>query len=426
MSEGETMADARPLSELTVFDPEVLSCPYATYKRLRAEAPVLLDPATGIYQVSSYDLVCQVAMDNLTFTNAFGDALRGRDGPSAEAEAIMQTGYPPMNTMLTADDPEHARYRKLVAKAFTPARVNKMGVHIQAVADDLIDGFIEAGEVELATAFAQKLPLRVIASELGVADGDLLKFKEWSQAFVIQLSQMAGPEGEAAAARKIVEFQHYFAAKLEERRATPVDDILSDLAQATLSEEGDPRALTTAEALSIIQQILVAGNETTAHSITEGLKLLIEHPDQMAAVLANPGLIPNLIDETLRVLTPTQNTWRVAARDVQLAGVAIPAGAFLLLRLGSANRDEARFGNGEAFDVQRGDARRHIAFGQGIHICLGAPLARRELSIAFETLLRRVKNCRFTPGKNAFVHPPSILLRGLQDLYLSFDPAKPR
>ena len=411
-----------PLSQVALFDPAILQCPHATYKRLRADAPVLRDTSTGIFQVSSYDLVCQAALDSDTFSSAFGDALRGRFGPSPEAQAIMAQGYEPMDTMLTADDPEHARYRKLVSKAFTPARVSKMGDGMTAVVNELIDGFIDAGEVELASAFSQPLPLRVIAAELGVPSRDLDDFKRWSQAFVDQLSHMAGAEGEARAAREIVDFQHYFADRLEERRRAPTGDILSDLATVTLTEEGDPRGLTTREALSIIQQLLVAGNETTAHTISEGMKLLIEHPDQMAAVLADPGLVPDLVEEALRMLTPTQNMWRVARRDTELAGVAIPAGSVLLLRYGSANRDEARFADGETFDIRRPNVRRHLAFGYGIHVCLGAAMARREMVIAFTGLLSRVRNWRFTPGRNRFVHPPNILLRGLTELHLSFDP----
>ena len=421
MSETAVTTIDQPLSELQLFDPAVLQCPHVTYQRLRVEAPILLDATTGIYQVSSYDLICQVALDAATFSSAFGDALRGRNGPCAEAVAIMHDGYPPMNTMLTADDPDHARYRKLVSKAFTAGRVQKMSDHIRTVVNDLIDGFITKGEVELATAFAQPLPMRVISKELGVPDGDMASFKRWSQAFVIQLSQMASPQGEAAAARDIVEFQHYFAAKLGERRRAPVDDIISDLATATLTEEGDPRALTTPEALSIIQQILVAGNETSAHTLTEGMKLLIENPEQKRAVCDDPALVANLIDETLRVLSPTQNTWRIATRDCELAGVAIPAGAFLLLRLGSANRDEKLFADAEAFDIRRANLRRHIAFGQGIHVCLGAALARRELTIAFEILLKRIPHWRFAKGKNDFVYPPSIMLRGLENLHLEFE-----
>ncbi len=414
-------AGTPPLSDMALFDPAILQCPHAAYRRLRAEAPVLRDPATGIFQVSSYNLVCKAALDSDTFSNAFGDALRGRGGPSPEAQAIMADGYEPMDTMLTADDPEHARYRKLVAKAFTPARVGKMAETMTAIVGELIDDFIEAGEVDLPAAFSQPLPLRVIAAELGVPATDLEKFKRWSQAFVDQLSQMAGAEGEVRAAREIVDFQHYFADRLEERRRAPGDDILSDLATVTLTEEGDPRGLTTREALSIIQQLLVAGNETTAHTISEGMKLLIEHPDQMAAVIADPELIAGLVEETLRLLTPTQNMWRVAKRDAELAGVAIPAGSVLLLRYGSANRDEARFADGDAFDVRRPDVRRHLAFGYGIHVCLGAAMARREMVIAFSGLLTRVRGWRFTPGRNSFVHPPNILLRGLTELHLSFD-----
>ena len=415
------LALSPPLSEIALFDAAILQCPHAAYRRLRAEAPVLRDAATGIFQVSSYDLVCRAALDNITFSNTFGDALRGRDGPSPDARAIMAGGYEPMDTMLTADDPEHARYRKLVSKAFTPVRVGKMEAGMTAIVHELIDGFIGAGAVELASAFAQPLPMRVIAAELGVPAGDMAIFKRWSQAFVDQLSQMAGAEGELLAARDIVDFQHYFAARLDERRVAPRDDILSDLATVTLTEEGDPRALTTREALSIIQQLLVAGNETTAHTITEGMKLLIDYPDQMAAVLAEPDLIPGLVEEVLRLLTPTQNMWRVATRDCELGGVAIPAGSVLLLRYGSANRDEARFAEGETFDVRRANVRRHLAFGFGIHVCLGAAMARRELAIAFSALLTRAGRWRFTPGRNDFLHPANILLRGLTSLHLSFE-----
>jgi cytochrome P450 len=275
-----------------------------------------------------------------------------------------------------------------------------MADSMTAIVNQLIDEFIDAGEVELASAFSQPLPLRVIARELGVPATDLEKFKRWSQAFVDQLSQMAGPEGEVRAAREIVAFQHYFAERLEERRHAPRDDILSDLATVTLTEEGDPRGLTTREALSIIQQLLVAGNETSAHTISEGMKLLIENPEQMQAVIADPGLIPGLVEETLRVLSPTQNMWRVAARDTELAGVAIPAGSVLLLSY----------------------VRRHVAFGYGIHVCLGAAMARREIAIAFGLLLSRIRGWRFTPGRNDFLHPPNILLQGLAELHLSFDP----
>lgn len=421
MATSADQAEYPPLASLLLFDQATLQCPHALYRRLHAEAPVLRDTATGIFQVSSYDLVCQVALDSVTFSNAFGDALRGREGPSPDAIAIMADGYPPMDTMLTADDPEHARYRKLVTKAFTPARVRKMAPGITAVVNELIDGFIGAGAVELASAFSQPLPLRVIAGELGVPAADLPMFKRWSQAFVTQLSQVSSKAEEAAAAREIVAFQHYFAAKLDERRAAPVDDILSDLATVTLTEEGDPRRLSTAEALSIIQQLLVAGNETTAHTISEGMKLLIEHPAQMAAVTEDTSLIPGLIEETLRVLSPTQNMWRIATRDTEVAGVPIPAGAVLLLRYGAANRDEAQFSKADAFDITRPNARRHIAFGYGIHVCLGAALARQELAIAFELLLGRLHHWRFAEGCNDFVHPPSILLRGLHALYLRFE-----
>jgi cytochrome P450 len=418
----DTLPAVDALTGVDLFDAKMLECPFPFYKRLRAEAPILQDPVTGIVQVSSYDLICQAARDFETFSNRFGPALRGRNGPSPEAVAVMEQGYPVLDTMLTADPPEHTRYRKLVNKAFMPKRVNDMHAEIHGICDALIAAFAGRGEVELASQFGQPLPMRVIAGQLGIPVSDMPKFRRWSSAFVAQLGQMAGPEQEVAAARDIVDFQHYFAARLAEKRAAPSDDILSDLATVTLAEEGDPRPLTTPEALNIIQQLLVAGNETTAHTLTGGMRYLIEDPEQMAAVLADLSLIPNLVDETLRMMTPTQNMWRVATRDAELGGVRIAAGSVLLLRYGSGNRDERQFPDGERFDIRRRNANRHVAFGFGIHTCLGAALARKELALAFELLLTRLRNWRFAPGKNDFSHHPSVLLRGLKALHLEFDP----
>ena len=178
----------------------------------------------------------------------------------------------------------------------------------------------------------------------------------------------------------------------------------------------------TPEQLSIIQQLLVAGNATTAHSITEAIKLLIENPDQMELVVNDHSLIPNMIEESLRLLTPTNNMWRIATEDTELGGVAIPAGSALLLRYGSGNRDEDLFENPDKFDVTRKNARRHVAFGQGIHVCLGMNLSRKEMYTAFPIILDRLKNMRFTE-KNDFNYSPNVLLRGLDSLNIEFDKA---
>ena len=202
---------------------------------------------------------------------------------------------------------------------------------------------------------------------------------------------MASPDEELEAVKLIVEYQHYFAKKLEERKRDRKDDIISDIVHARLDGE---RPLDTAESLSIIQQLLVAGNETTTSAIAEGILLLIQHPDQLALLQNDPGLIPNLVEEVLRLSTPTANMWRVCKKDTEVNGTRIPAGSMIQIRYSSADRDERVFEHAEAFDVTRKNARQNVAFGYGVHMCIGASLARKEMEVAFRVLLEPLERHR--------------------------------
>jgi cytochrome P450 len=227
---------------------------------------------------------------------------------------------------------------------------------------------------------------------------------------------MASAEGALEAARLIVEYQHYFAERLEDARREPREDIISDLVRARIEGE---RELDIPESLSIIQQILVAGHETTSSTIAAGLVLLIENPDQMALVREDPTLIPNMVEEVTRLTTPTQNMWRVATRDCELGGFAVSKGDFVFVRYGAANRDPAKFPDPDRFDLQRSNASEHVAYGHGIHFCIGAMLARKEMLISFKTLLSRLDALQLAPGQT-LTHKPNMLLRGLSDFELEF------
>ncbi len=414
-----------PLDAINAFDPELLQDPYPYFARLRSEAPVFRDPNTGIVSVSTYDLIMEVNRQPLVFSNDFSAQLRsGKTGAiDADEAAILSQGWPVTNTMLTADPPAHTRYRKLSMKAFTYKRVEGMGPYMAQVTQDLLDGFAADGACEFKSQFANHLPMTVIADALGAPREDMDKFHRWSEAFVAQLGGVSDKATRLEAARRIVEFQRYFVDRIEEKRAHPTEDIISDLVHADLAEEGDPRKMDYSELLSILQQLLVAGNETTAHSLTAGLYYLISNPDQMAKVLADPELIGGLVEETLRYLTPTNNMWRVATRDAQIGGVPVNKGEMILVRYGSANRDPGHFADPDRFDVERPDAKSHLAFGAGIHTCIGAQLARKEMITAFPMILDRLKNLRFAAGANAFRYSPNILLRGVEELHLEFDPA---
>jgi cytochrome P450 len=407
------------LAKVHPFDPALLASPFEYYRALRAEAPVHRDPFTGIHHVASYDLVLDVLRDFETYSNRFAPAMGGAAlaqlAGDPDLAALARDSYPPVDTMLTADPPEHRRFRGLVSKAFTPRRVDALESGVAGLAEELIDRFAGDGHFEVLSQFSVPLPLTVIADQLGVPRADLPKFKRWTDGFTAQLSGLAFGEDAKEAARRIFEFQRYFAARVEEARRAPREDIISDLVRARLEGE---RPLDMPETLSILQQLLVAGNETTAAAIAEGLLLLVRHPDQLARVREEPSLVPNLVEEVLRLATPTASMFRKVTRDVVLGGVAIPAGSMLLLRFASANRDEAHFPEPDRFDVNRTNAAEHLAFGHGIHFCIGAALARREMQVAFRALLERFEDFRLSPGRPEPSYKPSVLLRGLAELHL--------
>jgi len=413
----------KALPEINPFDPEILQEPYAYFQKLRAEAPVYKDPNLGIVFVSTYEMIYEVNRQPKLFSNRFGQVLRAGAPEEIDPEVaeIAEQGYPSVDTMLTADPPEHTRFRKLAAKAFTYKRVMQMGDYVETVANEIIDGFVGDGACEFKSTFANELPMRVIADQLGVPRSDMPKFRVWSDAFVDQLGGVADRDRKLDAMRKIVEYQHYFADVIEQKRLNPTEDVISDLVHATLEEEGDPRGLSVPEILSIMQQLLVAGNETTAHSLTAGIYYLIQNPDQMQALIEDPTLVDNFVEEVLRYLSPTNNMWRVTLEDTVLGGVEIPKHTMILLRYGAANRDERKFEDPERFDMYRENAKEHLAFGAGIHTCIGAQLARKEMAVAFPILLERLKNIRFAQGKNTFQYDPNLLLRGVLQLHIEFD-----
>jgi cytochrome P450 len=404
------------------FDPALLLDPWDWYRELRAKAPVFRDPFTGIFHVASYELVLEALRDFETFSNRFAPAMTG-GGLAAlagdpELAALAAKSYPPVDTMLTADPPEHRRFRGLVNKAFTPRRVDSLEGGIEKLAHSLIDAFAADGRCEVLSQLAVPLPLSVIADQLGVPRADLPRLKRWTDGFTAQLSGLAAGEDARDAVRRIVEFQQYFAARIEEARRAPREDILSDLVRARLEGE---RSLDVPEMLSILQQLLVAGNETTASALAEGLLLLARHPRELARVCADPALVPNLVEEVLRLATPTAAMWRRTRRATELGGVAIPEGSMLLLRFASANRDESHFPDPDRFDVGRANAGEHLAFGHGIHFCLGAVLARRELTVGFRALFDRFDGFRLAPDRPEPRHKPSVLLRGLGELHLELE-----
>lgn len=393
------------------LDPAVMQNPFPLYQWAIANAPIMpvpMGPIT-VQMVSSFDLVSEATARVDDFSNGFIAALSGAMSLDPEVAAILERGWPQMDTLLTADPPVHTRFRKLVNLAFSMPKVNAMEGAIRDKVTRLIDGFIGKGECEFVSEFAVSLPVQVICEQLGFDLSESDDVKRWSDAFADRLGHMITKEREIECAHEVVEFQHAVKIKIDERRSAPTGDLLSDLVNARLDGEAP---LDDAEILSIAQQLMVAGNETTTHALAGGIIQLAQAPDQVAKVRANPKLIGNLVEEVLRTETPTAAMWRVVTRDTSLGGVDLPKGTMMMLRYAAANRDPARFPDPDRFDVERTNARSHLAFGRGIHMCVGNMLSRKEMAVAYSELINRLDNISVAEGAVLEV-APNVLLRGL-------------
>lgn len=404
------------IAQRSFFDPEILEDPFAWYQAALSSSPVVRLDAAGPFLVLSHRLVSEAAGRVDDFSSSFSAMMRGARGEDPELQAIMAQGWPDVDTMLTADPPVHTRFRKLVSLAFSMPRVNALEAHIRSIVRGLLDGLDAPGGVEFVERFAVPLPVAVIAEQIGMDRSDAPRVKRWSDAFTDRLGGLSSRAREIECAREIVEFQHATKARIDERRAAPTDDLLSAIVNVRVEDE---RPLDDAEILSIVQQLMVAGNETTTSTLAGGLLLLMRNPAELAKVRANPALIPNMVEEMLRCESPVGGLWRVAVRDTELGGTAIPAGAMIMLRFAAANRDPAVFADPDAFDVERKNARSHLAFGRGIHMCIGNMLSRKELAVAFEEILARY-DFALLEGRNDLRHVPNKLLRGLMALHVGF------
>lgn len=324
---------------------------------------------------------------------------------------------PPMfrpleRNMLDLDQPDHTRLRVLVHKAFTPRLVEQMRARMQTLADELLEGVARRGEMDLINDYALPLPMTIITEILGVPTSDRDKFHKWSKAVV----SLSSPNATLRVIPSVWMFIRYLRRFFKVRRRDPRDDLASALIQA--EEAGDK--LSEDELLAMVFLLLIAGHETTVNLIGSGTLALLEHPDQMDELRGDPSLIKAAIEELLRYTSPVfMSTERYAREDVALHGVTVPRGEMTLGVIGSANRDETVFENPDALDITR-EPNKHLSFGQGIHFCLGAPLARMEAQIAISSLLRRMPDLRLKVPPNSLHWRPSMILRGLDTLPVVF------
>ena len=400
------------------FDPGFRIDPYSTYRRLREEDPVH-QSLIGAYILSRFDDCLALLRDPRSSSDArnslfFEEAVR--QGTIPEGDPILSGGRP----FLFLDPPDHTRLRGLVSKAFTPRVVEGLRPRIQEVVDDLLTAAAAKGEIEVIEDLAYPLPVRIISEMLGVPAEDHERFKGWSQELARSLDPDFTSDAEVLKRRLQVvqDFRAYFLDLFEQRRRSPRDDLLTALVEA--EEAGDK--LSEDELVTTCILLLVAGHETTVNLIGNGALALLRHPDQLARFRDDPSVTRSGVEELLRYDPPVQMTIRTMLEDYEVGGVTVGKGQQVVALIGSANRDPRQFADPESLDVGRSD-NRHIAFGFGIHFCLGAPLARAEGQLALKTLVTRFEGLELATDSPPYKQ--NLVLRGLESLPVRFRDVRP-
>lgn len=396
------------ISQPDLSSPQFRANPYPFYAQLRAAAPVhrvRLSRRESAWMVTRYNDVQAVLKDQRFAKDRF-------QAMTPEQQAKMPW-MPEMikllaRNMLDLDEPDHSRLRGLVHQAFTPRLIEHLRERVQSLCDELLDAAQRRGRMDLLHDYALPLPITIIAEMLGVPARDRAKFHRWSSTIVSATSSSEM----LRVLPSVWLFMRYLRQFFKQRRAQPGDDLTTALIQA--EEAGDH--LSEDELLAMVMLLLIAGHETTVNLIASGTLALLQHPDQIQMLRDDPGLIKTAIEELLRYTSPVDcATERFAREDVVFKDVLIARGEQVMAVLGSANRDEEQFVDPDTLDITR-EPNRHLAFGQGIHYCLGAPLARLEGQIAITTLLRRMPKLRLAVAPEQLRWRRGLIIRGLEKL----------
>jgi cytochrome P450 len=390
---------------LDFLSDEMRRDPYPLFAQVRSACPVLLDTSSGMWLVFDYDSVKRALNDSESFSSVV-------ETPTGKAP----------DWLVFSDPPRHSKLRAIIMRAFTPRSIASLEPRVRELSRELLAPVLERGELDLVADYAAPLPMIVIAELLGIPAEDRRRFMHWAEVIMLLSYTVSGGEEAARAMEQNAvvkeEMRAYFEALAEQRRREPKDDLLTRLVQA----EVDGERLTPNEFLGFFQLLLSAGTETTTNLITNAVLSLLEHPDQLARLRAEPALMPSAIEEVLRYRTPAQMVFRTTKVDVELQGKRIPAGKLVLVMVGSANRDASKFVDPERFDITR-DPNPHIAFGHGIHFCLGAALSRMEGRVALADLLEHLKDIRLA-STEPWAPRKALNVLGPARLPLRFEPVR--
>ena len=409
---GLVTTDAAILFDPTA--PEQRENPFDVLALARREQPVFYAPALDLWVVTRHDDVLTVLKNHRTFSSTGALKSSSASLPS-EVLDVLADGCPEMPYIIELDPPLHDRIRGLVARAFTPRRIYELGPRIEAIASELIDELAPRGHADIVEAFAWPLPLRVLGELFGFPRQDLERIHQWGLDWLL-LQQQRPLEEQLGHARGLVELQRYCVAAVEDRRANPTDDLLGAMIAANDSTD---EPLSTVEIAGLPLDLMVAGHVTVTRAIGSALNRMFVEP-ALREHLLDPGLCAKAIEEVLRLESPAQGLFRVTTTGVELGGTVLPEGARVMAHFASANRDACVFADADDYRPEREDIGAQLAFGKGIHFCIGAPLGRLELRVALPMLVRRLPGLRAGAGTPA--RETVFFARGFTSLEVEWDP----
>jgi cytochrome P450 len=396
------------------LEPGMLLDPYPALNRMRSESPVFYLPVLDHYIVTRFDDIEAILLDRETWSAANASSPLIPVCPAAQE--VLATGFKRVPTLNNSDPPRHGPMRRSVLTVMTPRRLRALEPALREHAEDLIKRFRDEPVTEFVSAFSFPFPGYAAFSLLGFPDRDTEMLKEWSRTRVLLTYGRLAEDAQVATARDVVAMWRYVEDFVAERAADPVDDLVSDLVRLSRDK---PEQLNQFDIVNIVYSMALAGHETTTHTIGSGLYALLRNRDQWRRLVDDHGLIANAVEEILRFDGPVLNHRRVAKVDTEIGGIAIPAGARILMCFAAADHDPAHFGeDADDFHIDRTEAEMHISFGKGAHLCLGAPLGRLVIAIALELLTTMTPDMELVPDQTITYHP-NALFRGLTSLLVA-------
>jgi cytochrome P450 len=426
--EGEA-AGACPVSGAvlggaSLTDPTVIKQPQVFYRAMRTEDPVYFDKKIGMYLVSRYDDIVEVLRDPITYSDKMGYEAMYASGHFEEFKQILERdGGGFFRDAIKDDPPAHTRVRRLMEKAFTAHRVAQLEPGITKVIVDLVEDLAHKAEggkvVDAVGSFAIPLTIRVICEQLGISHFNAEKISRWSQAITAQISKMQDREHMLENAREICDLQNFIISEMKAREDEPREDMISDIVHAELEDGG---RLEFGEAVSLIRALIIAGNDTTATAIGNLMFILATQPEVLKTLqdsVDDDRLMGRFVEELLRFAPPVQGLAKMTSKEVELGGKKLPAGAHLLVMYASGNDDETVFECPREFDLNRGNLGKQVAFGTGVHRCIGAALARMEIKVAAREVVKRLDDMTLAIPVDQIEYLPTVATHTIKELPLT-------